>query len=163
MHSFVEIKLLPHSLPPPNNNLLVLYHTLSLVKICLVTWNSLPLSKIYLVSVTEDLGYLHYSCPVLHGPSPKLQNHFVAFQPNSVGPFWSGDLRHRWLQMRAEICDLQLVTDSLWLLKRSPTIRKGDKTGHTNETCSKNQKESFATRIRIQQPQDYQSADTATI
>ena len=88
---------------------------------------------------------------------------YVAFQPNPVGSYWSSVLKHRLLRIRAYICDVQLVTDSLWLPERSPTIKKGDETEHKNTACNKNQKKSLATREQIQKSQEYQSPDSTTI
>ena len=78
----------------------------------------------------------------------KLQT--VAFQPESVGSYLSGDLRHSSLRIRAQSCDVQLDTDLLWLPERNPTIKEGDETEHESTARGKGQKEPLATRIRIQ-------------
>ena len=57
-----------------------------------------------------------------------------ASQPNSVGSYWFGGLRHSWLRICACSCDVQLLTNSLWLPWRSPTIWEGgrDRAQHTH-------------------------------
>ena len=83
------------------------------------------------------------------------------FQLNS-GYYWSSSLSYSRLQIRTYSYNVELYTDTLWLPKRSPTIREVNETEHAHTPRSKNQKEALATSIRIQQPQEYQITDSIT-
>ena len=71
-----------------------------------------------------------------------LQNQFVALQPESVGSYWSGDLRHSSLRIRSQDAMnnlLQIRCGCLNAVPRSKkATRQNTRTQHTARTCYKN-------------------------